>query len=643
MPDRLSIHAPVLVNTIGHCAGAIVFGILLYLLLLDWRRATGERSALPSIAAGLALLWNLGSLIGMATSPDGDPIADAIVAGSFSVLSLLPAVLLHISLRSRHSALWMTGYAVSFAAVALHIGDLVTSAPRFHYAAILLVTIGFGVLTTICVAREALSGPKDGSGPRLAGAMVLFLFAISFVHFESAHDIKAWSGEAALHHAGIPLALFVLLQDYRFLLLDAFIRFLASAALAALAVWAAFQLEARFALLSHAQRDPFYAGMIFTGACLLLSLFAYIRGRGQRFLTRVVFLRAHSEQAVSKLREIAAVSRDETDYLAGAAKVIAEFLSARRMELIAAPEGHVPESAIAVLDPGAWRVEPWVQALAPLRFSRGDAHLLALGSRTGGRRYLSEDIEVLERLAAIVCEQVERMRNSEMQALVSQAELRSLQAQINPHFLFNALNTLYGTIARENASARSLVLNLAGLFRYSFGENGGLIRIAEELNIVRAYLEIEKLRLGAKLLTEIDVDDDVLQAEVPVLSIQPLVENAVKHGVAPSRSAGFVRLSIRKDGGRKDAAAITVEISNSGAFREPTRGAGREGVGLANVRRRLALCYGNENKLEIDSANDVTVVRFRLPGAPVSPESGSRRIVRAGALLESVATVDKPS
>src|SRR3984957_3140130 len=256
MPDRLSIHAPVLVNTIGHCAGAIVFGILLYLLLLDWRRATGERSLLPSIAAGVALLWNLASLIGMAASPRGDPVADLIVAGSFSVLSLLPAVLLHISLRSRHPALWVSGYVVSFAAVLLHIFDVITAAPRFHYAAILLVTIGFGVLTTICVAQETLRGPKDGSGARLAGAMVLFLFAISFVHFGSAHDIKAWSGEAALHHAGIPLALFVLLQDYRFLLLDAFIRFLVNGTLAALAVWVAFQAEAKFALLSHARRDP---------------------------------------------------------------------------------------------------------------------------------------------------------------------------------------------------------------------------------------------------------------------------------------------------------------------------------------------------------------------------------------------------
>jgi two-component system, LytTR family, sensor kinase len=132
MPDRLSLHAPVLVNTIGHCAGAIAFGILLYLLLLDWRRATSERSLLPAIAAGLAFLWNIGSLIGMATAPSGDAVADAIIAGSFSVLSLLPAVLLHISLRSRPRFLWIAGYAVSAIAVLLHIEDLITAAPRFQ-------------------------------------------------------------------------------------------------------------------------------------------------------------------------------------------------------------------------------------------------------------------------------------------------------------------------------------------------------------------------------------------------------------------------------------------------------------------------------------------------------------------------------
>jgi LytS/YehU family sensor histidine kinase len=153
------------------------------------------------------------------------------------------------------------------------------------------------------------------------------------------------------------------------------------------------------------------------------------------------------------------------------------------------------------------------------------------------------------RLASIVCEQVERISNSEMQLLISQAELRSLQAQINPHFLFNALNTL---------------TNLASLFRYSFSANRGMICIDEELMIVRAYLAIEELRLGGKLATEIDVDEAAPRAEVPVLSIQPLVENAVKHGVASRPGPGLVRLSIRKRDER-----IAVKVFNSGSFGEP--------------------------------------------------------------------------
>jgi two-component system LytT family sensor kinase len=623
MPDRLSLHAPLLVNTIGYCAGALAFGILFYLLLLDWRRATAERSLLPSIAAGLALLWNVGSLIGMGTAPVGDPIADIILAGSFSVLSLLPAVLLHISLRSRPRFLWISGYAVSGVAVALHVGDLVTGAPRFHYAAILLVTIGFAALTGASVVTEALTGAHDGGGKRLVGAMVLFLFAISFAHFGSAHDVKAWSGEAVLHHAGIPLALFVLLQDYRFLLLDAFIRFLVNGLLAAFAVWASLAAEARFGLIARATHDPFYAGLIFTGVCLLLSLFGYVRARVQRFLTLAVFLRSNPEQTVSRLQEIGAIIRTETEYLSTAAKSIADFFSARRLEVTIGSRDRLAltSKAIAVIDPARSHVQNWVQVMAPLRFSRGDTRILMLGSRRGGRRYLSEDLEMLDRLTAIVSEQVERIRSSEMQALVSQAELRALQAQINPHFFFNALNTLYGVIARENSAARRLVLNLAGLFRTSFAVTSGQTSLEEELRIVRAYVEIEELRLGPKLSTRFDIDESLLSAEIPVLSIQPLVENAVKHGVACREQDGFVHLSVQRE-----ADSIVVAVSNSGIFRESGTGQDGHGIGMANVSRRLDLYYGSGD-LEVSTVSDVTTVRFRVP----APQA-ERLAARSGAI-----------
>jgi two-component system LytT family sensor kinase len=609
MPDRLSFHTPVLVNTIGHFAGAVAFGILLYLLVIDWRRNPRERGSLPSIAAALALLWNLGSLVGLATAPQGGEISDTIVAASFSVLSLLPAVLMHISLGPRRPVLWVTGYAVSGLAIALHISDLVTAAPRFHYAGLLLITIGFGALTAFSVIRETVAGGEKSSGARLAGAMVLFLFAISFVHFGAAHDGRAWSGEAILHHAGIPLALFVLLQDYRFLLLDAFIRFLVNGLLAALTAWAALEVEARFGILAHAAREPFYFGLAFSLACLGLSLFAWTRAWAQRVLTRAVFLRMHWDHAVSQLRDLTQTNPAEPEYLAAAAKLMAAFLSAREVAIEpGAGNNDAGRRANTVVDPERWNLPGWVQALVPLRFSRGDVQLLLLGSRFGGRRYLSEDLEILERFAAIICEQVERIRNSEMQLLVTQAELRSLQAQINPHFLFNALNTLYGTIARENSAARHLVSNLASLFRYSFAVNRGMIRVEEELTIVRAYLEIEELRLAGKLVTEIDVEESVLRAEVPVLSIQPLVENAVKHGAAAKPGGGFVRLSIRNTDG-----LVKVEICNNGEFCEPSPGHEPKGVGLANVRRRLTLCYGSSATVQTFSANDVTIVSFSVP------------------------------
>ena len=148
----------------------------------------------------------------------------------------------------------------------------------------------------------------------------------------------------------------------------------------------------------------------------------------------------------------------------------------------------------------------WAEAIVPLRFSFGEVTYILLGRRQGGRRYLSEDLRVLGRLATAIAEQVERYRETEMQKLVVQAELRALQSQINPHFLFNALNALFGIIPREASGARRTVVHLADIFRYCLQTPDKLISLEEEMEIVRAYLEIEKLRLGPRLQMEIDVD-----------------------------------------------------------------------------------------------------------------------------------------
>jgi two-component system, LytTR family, sensor kinase len=615
MPEWVNIHEPVLVNTIGHCAGAVVFGMLLYLFLLDWRHGREDRGGLPVVAASLALLWNLGSLVALASGPKSGTAADIVVAGSFSVLSLLPAVLLHISLESRHRALWVSGYALSFAAVALHVAEVFRPAPRYHNAALLLVTIGFTALTVISVVLEwRRSNPAAGS--RLAGAMGLFLFAISFLHFSSEHTGGgAWSREVALHHAGLPLALLVLLQGYRFLLLDAFLRFIVNASLTAAALLLSIRIVQAPQFIERLQR-PFDAGVLFVSACLLLALFVHARNRIQSFLTRVIFLRANVDEALRELQQLARAAAGEADYLGHAAETIARFLRAARFDLAEKPvfDGPAPAAPTAVLDSTNWTVPSWVRAVLPLRFSRGDAHYLLLGSREGGRRYLSEDFGVLGQFGAVVVEHVEQLRGLQMQSLVSQAELRTLQAQINPHFLFNSLNTLYGTIDRSNPEARRLVLNLADVFRYLLRTDRTFIEIEEELSIVRAYLEIEELRLGPRLHSELAIDDSALHAAIPMLSIQPLVENAVKHGVAPRVGTGFVRLAIRAEAGE-----VFIEVVNSGEWHERSfgkTGGDNPGVGLSNVRRRLTLCYGAESRFAAHSAHGVTTVGFRVPLKP---------------------------
>ncbi len=591
MPDWLSVHEPTLVNTIGHCGGAVIFGMLLYFFLVNWRRGHDERARLPVLAAALAFLWNIGSLIALGTGPRGGMTSGVIVAASFSVLSLLPAVLLHISLESNHRPIWTAGYVLSSGAIILHIADLATGRPSFHFAALLVVTIGFAALTVVSVLVE-LRQKNRAATSRLVGAMVLFLFAISFTHFGAEHGQQAWSKEIALHHAGIPLALFVLLQNYRFLLLDAFLRFVVNATLAAAAVLAVIRIveSADYgALRTH----PFDAGLLFAGGCLMLTLFVYVRNRIQSWLTSVVFLRSNVDEALEELVRLVRASQDESVYLPAAAEVIAGFVRATRFELTdRAPVGETG------------------QAVVPLRFSRGDARYLLLGPREGGRRYLSEDFGALMRLGAAVVEHVEQLRGIQMQGLVTQAELKALQAQINPHFFFNALNTLYGTIDRGNADARRLVLNLSDVFRYLLRSDRTLIEIEEELRIVRAYLEIEQLRLGSKLRTQIDVDDAALHASIPMLSVQPLVENAVKHGVAARSGAGFVRLNITAE-----PHALSIRVSNSGECDAGLlNGApAAAGVGLANVRRRLELCYGENSSFLAEVEDGVTTVGFLLP------------------------------
>ena len=190
------IRETLLVNILGHAGGALIFAIFLRLLFSGrgWSGAEGRN--LSGLAAALALAWNLGSLVVLAWPGMPERLLGLVVAVSFSVLSLLPAVLLHISLKESRPVVVRAGYLLSAIAVVMHFSEIFDGGPRSISRALLLITVGFLVLTAAAVAGPVFSRTaRSSGGVRIAASMCLALFAMSFLHFGTGHADQAWSGE----------------------------------------------------------------------------------------------------------------------------------------------------------------------------------------------------------------------------------------------------------------------------------------------------------------------------------------------------------------------------------------------------------------------------------------------------------------
>lgn len=197
-----------------------------------------------------------------------------------------------------------------------------------------------------------------------------------------------------------------------------------------------------------------------------------------------------------------------------------------------------------------------------------------------------------------------------------EAELRALRAQISPHFIYNSLAAIASFVRTDPERARDLLLEFADFTRYSFRQHGEFTTLAEELRSIERYLVLEKARFGDRLQVVTRIAPEVLSVRMPFLSIQPLVENAVRHGLEPHAGAGTVTIVALDDGAQ---CLITIEDDGVGADPEVVRGAlaGRTSspsVGLANVDERLRTVYGHEHGIVVETApGHGTKVTVRVP------------------------------
>jgi hypothetical protein len=200
----------------------------------------------------------------------------------------------------------------------------------------------------------------------------------------------------------------------------------------------------------------------------------------------------------------------------------------------------------------------------------------------------------------------------ELAVLAREAELRALRAQVHPHFLFNSLNSISSLVTSDPVRAREMCVLLAEFFRrtLSLGEKA-TVSLDEELAVARTYLAIEGHRLGPRLSVEEAVDDAARACRLPPLLLQPLVENAIRHGIATRPEGGVLRIEARTDGRR-----MRISVENPFDPEAPSRPG--VGLGLANVRRRLLAGYGEEAAVEAQRSADHFRVALTMPAEAAS-------------------------
>jgi two-component system LytT family sensor kinase len=198
-------------------------------------------------------------------------------------------------------------------------------------------------------------------------------------------------------------------------------------------------------------------------------------------------------------------------------------------------------------------------------------------------------------------------READLRTLVKETELSLLRSQLNPHFIFNSLNSVSSLTLSDPKKAQDMLVKLSSYLRYALEHNRSkLISFSEELENSLLYLEIEKVRFGEKLIFEKEINNDCHECLVPNMILQPLLENAIKHGVYESQEPVIIHISVKKED-----AFLRINISNN--FDKEILSGKRKGIGLRNVQERLHLIYGKRDLLKTSIQGVIFEVEMNIP------------------------------
>jgi signal transduction histidine kinase len=643
-----SISLNALINLLGFALGAALYGLLLMMVLrnpvrlFEFESVNKKESKIDGlllITAILGLIWNVGELfINGARGFGSGQTSLWIVAASFTALGFLPAVVVHSAWqvqekdKARMAAKWITlaAYSLSTIAGIWHFGSIVQENITPSQTALRGLTVGYVVLIGVLFFATR----KQTKEKRVVWAAALAVFAISALHLSQHHagEANASAIELIGHHASLPLALAILYQDFRFAFADLFLKRALSLLLLACVVFA---LYVFFITSLLKMRDvtgqltaPAIGGFLILWIATAL-LYPRLQSAVVWFVDTIILRRTDYAVLRNEIAQTLSQHEHTSEMLDVVSKKIIPALSARnihwtKIETVTEEENFSPNDLVRELDNSMGNcAQVFIPTAEPPYYD------LTIGSLSGGRRLLSDDIAMLESVAVMTARRIDALRvtherceqtlrEQEIGKLATEAQLKALRAQINPHFLFNALTTIGYLIKTSPERALDTLMRLTELLRGVLRSSNEFMTLGEELKLIASYLDIEKARFEERLNVSVDVNSELYGFHLPSLLIQPIVENAIKHGIAPSRVGGNIKITATLE---KDFLVITVEDTGVGISEiELARNRSR-GVGLNNVEQRLRSHFGSAATLKIKSTTGKgAVVRLRFPAKKTSKE-----------------------
>lgn len=609
-----SLNAALLINLLGFAVGIALYTLLLAMVARHRRSSKSRTVDLLLIAtAVLGLLWNAGEL-GIFIWKDfgSGSLSPFLTAVSYSALGFLPSVVVHSAQNEASRGRWLiiAAYLLSAFAAVLHIGAAI--AGNEVPSDLALQTLTFGSLAL--AAGLLIFNFRQTIEKKAIWASALLVFAVSALHLTGEAEETSWLVELVAHQSSLPLALAILYQNYLFAFADLFLKRALSLILVAMVAFGLYVFVASPLLRYHETHDRNDVQAISVILVLWIAT-ALIYPALHKFavwvVDKVILQRVDYDKLQAELaRNIEGIESIE-EILNELCSQLASALTARKTSWKEALSGDTslpsvnfgPDSA-SIFIPTA--EQPFYE--------------ISLAEFYGGRRLLSDETAMLEAVSLVTARRIDALRVSnerfrrtyreqEFEKLATKAQLSALRSQINPHFLFNALTTIGYLIQTVPDKAFETLMRLTQLLRGVLNSTGEFCTLGEELKLIESYLEIERARFEERLKIEIDVPEELEKLQVPALILQPLVENAIKHGISENKAGGLVRISARVDDG-----SLILTVSDSGPGFRPKKAEGSEGVGLKNIQERLRSYYGSGAALDIrnESGGTRAEVRFAL-------------------------------